>query len=164
MTLPVPPAELAAIASLWKTSRRELSTSFLGTSMLPTIAPGQPVTIRCGDSFTPGDVVLLVLGSTILVHRLELVSRDGERVLTRGDHHVLPDFPARVEDVLGVVGGAPPAPGGVFRALILRVCAPVFQRDQEICHDLIRTLRLFSIPGLFARITQRFRALRQAAS
>jgi phage repressor protein C with HTH and peptisase S24 domain len=62
--------ELQAIASLWKREQRELTTSFSGTSMLPTIAPGTPLVIACGDGARAGDVIFFIHRGQPVVHRL----------------------------------------------------------------------------------------------
>ncbi|PYQ51089.1 MAG: hypothetical protein DMF59_08990 [Acidobacteria bacterium] len=48
---------LRSVAALWRTTHRELRTSFQGSSMRPTIEPGETVILRCTDSVAPGDVV-----------------------------------------------------------------------------------------------------------
>src|SRR5438045_2755797 len=96
--------QLAAVATLWKKNRQELVASFGGTSMLPTIAPGEEVTIRCGESGVVGDVIVLIGLETPIVHRIVAAAPDGSWLLTRGDANRLPDVPIRrVDSIAGRV-------------------------------------------------------------
>jgi len=110
--------ELAAIARLWRGSRRELTARFGGSSMEPSLAPESEVVLRCGAPASVGDIVAYLADDRVVLHRLEAISpRDGA-LLTRGDALWLPDPPVRDSDaVLGVViavrqgdGLAPPPP------------------------------------------------------
>jgi hypothetical protein len=91
--------ELAAIATLWKRERRTFTASFGGVSMLPTIAPGAPIEVLCGDEAAPGDVILFLHRGQVVVHRLLEVR--GEWMLTRGDANPIPDLPVRREALVG---------------------------------------------------------------
>ncbi len=106
-------AELAAIASIWKRERRELSTSFSGTSMLPTIPPGTALQIACGDDARPDDIVFFLHRGQPVVHRLLSFSSDGRWMLTRGDANAVPDLPIERDALIGrvtTVAGVSPAP------------------------------------------------------
>lgn len=96
--------ELAAIGSIWKRERRTLTTSFDGISMLPTIAPGTPLTIVCGDEAAAGDVILFLHRGRVVVHRLLAVR--GARLLTRGDANPIPDLPIARDALIGRVTSA----------------------------------------------------------
>jgi hypothetical protein len=101
--------ELKAVASLWKRERRELTTSFSGVSMLPTIAPGTPLVIACGDEARSGDVIIFIHRGQPVVHRLLSFSRNGRWMLARGDANAIPDLPiardALVGRVTAIAGG-----------------------------------------------------------
>jgi hypothetical protein len=113
--------ELAAIATLWKRERRTFTASFGGVSMLPTIAPGAPLEIVCGDDASPGDVILFLHRGQVVVHRL-LATR-GEWMLTRGDANAVPDLPiareALVGRAIGVAGYVETAGQRFNRRLVL---------------------------------------------
>ena len=116
-------AEMEAVAALWRGGRRELRTSFSGTSMLPAIAPGQPVTVACGERPRVGDVAVFRYEERIGVHR---VVRDNAPawLLTWGDANALPDGAIAPSQVIGVVAGAPAATPSLARRVLLRAIAP----------------------------------------
>jgi hypothetical protein len=93
--------ELAAVAALWKRTGREVTASFGGISMLPSIAPGAPLVILCRDEAEPGDVIVFLHRGTIVVHRL-LERREGW-LLTRGDANAIPDQPVARTAMIGRV-------------------------------------------------------------
>jgi signal peptidase I len=93
--------ELAAVAALWKRTGREVTASFGGISMLPSIAPGAPLVIVCRDEAEPGDVIVFLHRGTIVVHRL-LERREGW-LLTRGDANAIPDQPVPAAEIIGRV-------------------------------------------------------------
>jgi signal peptidase I len=74
-----------------------------GTSMLPTIWPGDILQIESKPwhEFEAGDVVLVKREKNILIHRL--VSNDGLQWTTRGDAMPQDDPPVASADVLGRV-------------------------------------------------------------
>lgn len=107
-------AELRAIAEIWKRQRRELVAAFGGGSMLPAIAPGQPLRLRCGEAFATGDVIAFVIEEQMAVHRV--IARGDGWILTRGDARVLPDPPlTELDRVVGRVVSL--VDGGVDRAV-----------------------------------------------
>lgn len=114
-------AELGAIAELWKRERRRFTTSFGGTSMLPTIAPGQQVVVECGRDPAVGDVVVFRRDDRVMVHRL--AARAGNWLLTWGDANWLPDEPVDSGDVVGVVPDVVPAPRTLLRMVMPAVFA-----------------------------------------
>jgi hypothetical protein len=116
--------QLASVAALWRSTGRVLTTSFQGASMLPTIAPGQRVVVRCDANVKPGDIVAVLRGPELIVHRLVAVSRSRRWWLFKGDANRFCDIPitsvgailGRIEEVErdGVFVGIPPpreAPG-----------------------------------------------------
>ncbi|MEA2569314.1 MAG: hypothetical protein QOI24_1315 [Acidobacteriota bacterium] len=74
--------------------------------MLPTIAPGAPVEIVCGDEANPGDVILLIHRGQVVVHRL--IATRGSWMLARGDANPIPDLPVAREALIGRAVSAPP--------------------------------------------------------
>jgi signal peptidase I len=93
--------ELAAIGAIWKRERRTLTTSFAGVSMMPTIAPGAPLEIVCGDDAEPGEVIVFLHRGQVVVHRLLDVRRSW--MLTRGDANPIPDLPVASAAIVGRV-------------------------------------------------------------
>ena len=63
-------ATLAAMASIWRKTGRELRARFGGSSMQPALAPGTEVLLRCGETGGPGDVIAFLAGGRLLVHRV----------------------------------------------------------------------------------------------
>lgn len=94
-------AMLSAVAHLWRNQGRILETSFGGTSMLPSITPGDVLRITCGAPFTNGDVVVYVREDRVVVHRVIRVSQTA--VWTCGDANLLPDPPVDAAGILGRV-------------------------------------------------------------
>jgi hypothetical protein len=114
-------AELAAVAALWKRERREFATSFGGTSMLPTIAPGQRVVVECGSEPAIGDVVIFRQNDQVMVHRL--AAQAGTWLMTWGDANWLPDEPVEVSQLIGVIRGVAPGPRSLTRMMLPRFFA-----------------------------------------
>ena len=109
---PRPPVDLvegetlAAVASLWRKTGRELRARFGGTSMEPALPPGTEVVLRCGETGGPGHVIAFLAEGRLVVHRVVARAADGSWTLTRGDARILPDMPIRdPEAVLGRVTG-----------------------------------------------------------
>jgi signal peptidase I len=78
-----------------------------GTSMLPSVWPGDLLTIQSAayDEVTPGDIVLVMRESRFVVHRLVERRRDQDRFLwiTRGDSKPHDDPPEVESELLGRV-------------------------------------------------------------
>jgi hypothetical protein len=97
---------LAAVASLWKKTGRELRARFGGSSMEPALPSGTEVALRCGETGAPGEVIAFLADGRLVVHRVVARAADGSWILTRGDARALPDAPILdPEAVLGRVGG-----------------------------------------------------------
>jgi Peptidase S24-like len=80
-----------------------------GTSMLPSVWPGDLLTIQSAayDEVVPGDIVLVLCNNRFFVHRL-VEKRRGQDCLswiTRGDAMPYSDPPASVSELLGRVAG-----------------------------------------------------------
>jgi signal peptidase I len=76
-----------------------------GTSMLPTLWPGDLLTVESVgvQRVKPGDLVLYMREGRFFVHRL-VEKRDGDRILiTRGDCLSTRDAPVSAKDFLGKV-------------------------------------------------------------
>ena len=125
---------LAAVASLWRKTGRELRARFGGSSMEPALPPGTEVLLRCGETGGPGEVIAFLADGRLVVHRVVARAADGTWTLTRGDARVLPDVPIRdAEAVVGRVAGVwrsgsleglPAASDSLSRRLALRfACA-----------------------------------------
>lgn len=101
-----------------------------GTSMLPTLWPGQVVEVRWVDqaALRVGDVVLLERGRRLFCHRLlRWVERDGTNFLcTRGDHLSGADPLFLPECLLGRVEMPP-------RTLLARGAAPILRGLASVC-------------------------------
>ena len=127
-------AEIDSIATLWKHERRQLKTSFNGTSMLPAIAPGQQVLVECGIEPAVGDVAVFRYNDQVGVHRV--VARTPAWLLTWGDANPLPDEPIALTRVIGAVRNVPPGPHSLYRRLLLGYftmsAAPVETLTQRI--------------------------------
>jgi Peptidase S24-like len=154
--------ELVAIAGLWRAAGREVVTSFLGKSMLPTIAPGVEVTIDCARHWNIGDIIAYVADGRVVVHRIEVVSADRRTLLTRGDNRRVPDDPFDPSHtVIGVITRirsgdqwivpAPP-PQSWLRKKIMGAALGALPRGSDHCR---RRLRLFRVTGRIARAVAR---------
>jgi hypothetical protein len=123
-----------AVGVLWKRQGRQFVTSFSGTSMLPAIAPGQPVAVACGIEPAVGDVAVFRYSDQVGVHRV--VARTGSWILTWGDNNPLPDEPIAPDRVIGTIRGAPPASRSLRRRLLLRLLGAPRQPLDVLTHRL----------------------------
>jgi hypothetical protein len=80
-----------------------------GTSMLPSVWPGDLLTIQSvgADEIVPGDIVLVLRDSRFFIHRLVESRRDqvGILCITRGDAMPHNDPPNAASELLGRVAG-----------------------------------------------------------
>jgi hypothetical protein len=111
------PAEIDAIAALWRREQRTLVTSFTGASMLPAIAPGQQVAVTCGVESAVGDVAVFRFDNQVGVHRV--VARTATWILTWGDANPLPDLPITPSQLIGVIRDVPAVRPSRWRAMLL---------------------------------------------
>ncbi|HUO85528.1 MAG TPA: S24/S26 family peptidase [Thermoanaerobaculia bacterium] len=95
-------AALAGIAGIWAAQKRDVVAAFDGTSMMPAIAPGQKVLLRCGAMPEIGDVAAYLRENQLAVHRVVARGQGGEWIMTWGDANPLPDDP--VDDPSRLVG------------------------------------------------------------
>jgi hypothetical protein len=98
-------AEIDAVGLLWKLQHRQFVTSFNGTSMLPSIEPGQLVQVLCGVEPMVGDVAVFRYNDQVGVHRV--VVRAADWLLTWGDNNPLPDSPIPLARVIGAIRDVP---------------------------------------------------------
>jgi hypothetical protein len=109
---------MPASPELWEHCKVELAESALrngnrlrlralGSSMLPSLWPGNEITIEkiAGRDMVPGDVVLVRNDDRFLVHRLIAILPDAApcRFITRGDSLPQSDPPAAEHQLLGRV-------------------------------------------------------------
>jgi hypothetical protein len=141
--MPLSAADLRAVATLWRRTGRRFTTSFLGTSMLPTIAPGTPVEVDCGRTPQAGDVIAFAVAGQVFVHRIELTSPDGRHLLTRGDNRIIPDLPIEADAVIGVVGAPALGPqSSLRRSFVLALTRRSFLRDPGRTRRVVHLLRM----------------------
>jgi signal peptidase len=80
-----------------------------GTSMLPSLWPGDLLTIQSAAQCeaVPGDIVLVMRDDRFFVHRLIARQQDQDRIfwITRGDAVPQNDAPVAASEVLGLVVG-----------------------------------------------------------
>jgi len=78
-----------------------------GTSMLPSLWPGDLLTIQsvAHDEVVPGDIVLVLRDNRFSIHRLVETRRSSDRILliTRGDAVPQNDLPVPASSLLGRV-------------------------------------------------------------
>lgn len=99
----------AATEGPWEALAREhlaagrvLVTKVCGQSMWPLIRDGERVEVRPRSGPVEiGDVVLVMLGHKLVLHRVVAIQSDG--VVTKGDAVGWCDPPSRLGEVLGVV-------------------------------------------------------------
>jgi hypothetical protein len=150
-------AQIEGVATLWKRERREFTTSFGGISMLPAIAPGQPVTVRCGMEPVVGDVAVFRYDDQLGVHRV--VARSAAWLLTWGDNNPLPDEPIVPELVIGVISDVAPGPKSLRRRLLLWFLRSPQVPIERLTQRVRRVYRVRSVwgqgPLVFAGTTWR---------
>ncbi len=124
----------------------QLRLQVSGASMLPSVWPGDVVTI-CNSQLCEvrrGDIVLFYRDRRFFMHRVLDVSAD--RLLTRGDSVISPDPPVRSDELLGRVVSI--ASGAVVRApsqlgAIGRLLAFAARHSTTFCNLLLRRYPLY---------------------
>lgn len=127
------PAHGSAVAEVWielarahLLAGRPLVAKVSGLSMWPLIRPGQRIVIAPRGRLARGDLALVVLGRSLVLHRVIAMSPQG--LVTKGDAMPTPDPEVAHADVLGQVPGGPLGPlianlssrGGAPLAALLR--------------------------------------------
>jgi hypothetical protein len=113
----------------------------LGTSMLPTIWPGDILSIErgYGQQIVPGDIVLAARHGRFFIHRL--IEKNHARWITRGDALPHNDEPAAEAEVLGKVSLIHQRNGAVVPNSRVSMFARAFAG--MLCHwDLSRNIAL----------------------
>ena len=108
-----------------------------GSSMLPSIRPGDEVELRSpSQQIEVGDVVAYRRAERLFVHRVVESNCHGELV-TRGDTLPQPDAPVSESDLLGVVSSVRRSGKSVSfqNTLARRVTASLF-RSSQLCAAL----------------------------
>jgi hypothetical protein len=145
--------EIDAVALLWKRQGRQFVTSFSGTSMLPAIAPGQPVTVVCGLDPLVGDVAVFRYSDQVGVHRV--VARSSSWLLTWGDNNLLPDEPVSPIRVIGTIRDVPAAQKSLRRRALLWFLGSPMQSIEVLTHRVRLVYRADTVwkqgPLVFAR-------------
>ena len=79
----------------------------MGSSMLPTLRPGDRMVVRRREfsEMQAGQIVLYSRGGWLVAHRVvrRAAGPDGECLITRGDSLLQDDSPVQESEVLGVV-------------------------------------------------------------
>jgi hypothetical protein len=113
----------------------------LGTSMLPSIWPGDILSIehKPGQEIVPGDIVLVARQNRFFVHRL--IQKQNSRWITRGDALAQNDEAAAAIQVLGKVSLIHRRNGAVVSNSRVSMFARAF--SWMLCHwDLSRNITL----------------------
>lgn len=105
---PWPEAAWVSLAREHLALGRPLVVRASGLSMWPLLRPGQRVVVQPSRDIKVGDLALVELGRTLVLHRVVAIS--GSRIVSKGDHNPRPD-PELIRDaVLGMVRGGPLGP------------------------------------------------------
>lgn len=122
----------------------EVRLKVTGTSMLPSVWPGDILTVRkqCAEQLLPGEQVLCYRNQAFVAHRL--VEQRGDLFVTQGDSLPHDDLPFRRDEVLGAVvsiirDGRPVALTPVWRN---GVVSRILQRSELCVRLLLRLGRL----------------------
>jgi len=85
----------------------EVRLQALGVSMLPTLWPGDRLTIQAAgfDRVRPGDIVLYARQNRFFIHRMtqKSAAADSQFLITQGDAMVQEDPPVNSDELLGKV-------------------------------------------------------------
>jgi Peptidase S24-like len=145
--------EIDAVGMLWKRQGRQFVTSFNGTSMLPAIAPGQPVTVTCGIEPAIGEIAVFRYGDQVGVHRV--VARTASWFLTWGDNNPLPDEPITPIRIIGAIRDVPAVRKSLRRRLLLWFLGPPNQPIEVLTRRIRLVYRARTVwkqgPLVFAR-------------
>jgi Peptidase S24-like len=114
-------------------SGRTIRLQALGTSMLPSIWPGDVLSIepKSGEKIVLGDIVLVARDGRFFIHRL--IQKRNSTLITRGDSLPQEDAPVAPVQVLGKVSLIHRKSGNVVpkprRSLFNRLLACMCRRD-----------------------------------
>lgn len=122
----------------------ELRLKVTGASMLPSVWPGDVLTVRRRSpaELLAGGIVLCYRNGGFVAHRL--VGKRGDHLVTRGDAHTFEDTPFRSEDVLGEVVGIQRGGRSVRLSPVWwqRAASSVAARSEACTRTLLRLRRL----------------------
>jgi hypothetical protein len=122
----------------------ELRLQVTGASMLPSVWPGDVLTVRrrSAAELPAGRIVLCYRNGRFVAHRL--VGKRGEHLVTRGDAHTFEDIPFHNEDVLGEVVGIRRGGRSVRLSPVWwqRAASSVAARSEACTRTLLRLRRL----------------------
>lgn len=105
---PWPEAAWVSLAREHLALGRPLVVRASGLSMWPFLRPGQRVIVQPSRALAVGDLALVELGRSLVLHRVIAIS--GSRIVLKGDSNPAPD-PELIRDaVLGSVAGGPLGP------------------------------------------------------
>ena len=106
--------------------------------MLPTIAPGTPVEIVCGEEANPGDVILFLHRGQVVVHRL--IASSGAWMLARGDANPIPDLPAARDSLIGRAPSVAPYAETRWQTFNRRLVVAAFRLTPRLVRILVPPL------------------------
>lgn len=132
----------------------KLQLRVTGSSMLPTLWPGDLLTLQstASDPICPGEIVLFQREDRLVIHRVVRLSshRQQDGVMTRGDSMAQDDAPIAVSDVLGRVTEVRRGPRTIS---VVTPSTPARALGWMLCHS-----------SLLSRIALRWHAARQKRS
>jgi hypothetical protein len=132
------PAQLRVVAEQWRRDARIIETRFAGGSMLPAIAPGQPVTLDCGRMPRVGEVAVFMLENQLGVHRI--AARTADTFLPWGDANALPDDPVTPARIIGTLFNIPPRRFNLPRWLLVKLWLNPSRLSITTLRDRVRRL------------------------
>ena len=116
----------------------EIRLRVFGTSMVPSILPGDLITIQRANlsEISPGEIVLYSREGRLFAHRVmsRAGTRDDPRLITRGDRLSHNDPPVSSSELLGKVTSIQSADGRGLRQI--QPAARLSAWDQMILHVL----------------------------
>jgi hypothetical protein len=163
------PAESAKIALAIELLDRcgEIKMRATGSSMLPSLWPGDVLSIRrrLMNDVRPGDIALFTRDGRLFAHRV--VAHDGVHLLTQGDAVPSPDAPVSGSELLGVAVsvsrdgkrvGSPARlsiPGRLLASLVRRSsrASRILQRVHRLSRMRSATVTLNAEPAWFDKLT-----------
>jgi signal peptidase I len=152
-------------ASVLRAGKR-IRLRVFGTSMLPSLWPGDILTVEPGEELVPGDIVLFLRDGRFCAHRLLVQS--GRYWVTRGDAMRQDDPPVEAGELLGRVGCISRGNRSVVPrrrvSLVGFALAWMLCRSERFCNFMLRIhaarLRVFpppasqSVCGKFAAVRE----------
>ena len=126
----------------------EVRLKVTGTSMLPSLWPGDILTVRRQGTAEIGEVVMFARQGRLVAHRVvgKTLRQDRTVLVTRGDRLRKPDPPVYAEELLGRVMAIERHPGGRPRRIVPRLTVWAGMASwvlcrSEFCTQLLLRLR-----------------------